>query len=109
MVYFIHFSKDRSLSLFLHREDLACRLPEMEQPGSDQENLDSETSQSSESLLDELQRSSVHMSEPDGQYQVAQPGVLSFWPFPPALWVSDENTGPLGGALPVFCGAGLDQ
>lgn len=54
--------------LFLHREDLACRLPEMEQPGSDQENLDSETSQSSESLLDELQRSSVHSSEPDGQY-----------------------------------------
>lgn len=40
----------------------------MEQPGSDQENLDSEASQSSESLLDELQRSSVHSSEPDGQY-----------------------------------------
>lgn len=81
----------------------------MEQPGSDQENLDSETSQSSESLLDELQRSSVHISEPDGQYQVAQPGLLSFCPFPSALWVSDKTTGPLGGALPVFCGAGLDQ
>lgn len=54
--------------LLLHREDLACRLPEMEQPGSDQENLDSEASQSSESLLDELQRTSVHSSEPEGQY-----------------------------------------
>lgn len=36
-----------------HREDLVCRLPDMEQPGSDQENLDSEASASSESLLDE--------------------------------------------------------
>lgn len=50
------------------REDLACRLPEMEQPGSDQENLDSEASLSSESLLDEQQRSSVNSSEPEGQY-----------------------------------------
>lgn len=52
----------------LLREDLACRLPEMEQPGSDQENFDSEASLSSESLLDEQQRSSVHVSEPEGQY-----------------------------------------
>uniref|UniRef100_A0A3Q2YSY5 Myosin IXB n=1 Tax=Hippocampus comes TaxID=109280 RepID=A0A3Q2YSY5_HIPCM len=48
------------------REDLACRLPEMEQPGSDQENLDSEASLSSESLLDEQQRSSTAYLEPDG-------------------------------------------
>lgn len=40
----------------------------MEQPGSDQENLDSEASLSSESLLDEQQRSSVHSLEPEGQY-----------------------------------------
>uniref|UniRef100_A0A3Q3JND8 Myosin IXB n=1 Tax=Monopterus albus TaxID=43700 RepID=A0A3Q3JND8_MONAL len=52
----------------LGSKDLACRLPEMEQPGSDQENLDSETSLSSESLLDEQQRSSAHSSEPEGQY-----------------------------------------
>ncbi|XP_011613163.2 unconventional myosin-IXb isoform X2 [Takifugu rubripes] len=58
---------ERIKSIKQEKEDLACRLPEMEQPGSDQENLDSETSQSSESLLDELQRSSVHMSEPDGR------------------------------------------
>uniref|UniRef100_H3DDJ4 Myosin IXB n=1 Tax=Tetraodon nigroviridis TaxID=99883 RepID=H3DDJ4_TETNG len=51
---------ERIKSIKQEKEDLACRLPEMEQPGSDQENLDSETSQSSESLLDELQRSSVH-------------------------------------------------
>lgn len=35
------------------RVELACRLPELEQPGSDQENLDSEASLSSESLLEE--------------------------------------------------------
>ncbi|XP_075878957.1 unconventional myosin-IXb isoform X3 [Nelusetta ayraudi] len=57
---------ERIKSIKQEKEDLACRLPEMEQPGSDQENLDSEASQSSESLLDELQRSSVHGSEPDG-------------------------------------------
>uniref|UniRef100_A0A672MCX0 Myosin IXB n=1 Tax=Sinocyclocheilus grahami TaxID=75366 RepID=A0A672MCX0_SINGR len=58
--------------------DLACRLPELEQPGSDQENLDSEASVSSESLLDEravcsdteghaqeLQTSSRRFSDPD--------------------------------------------
>uniref|UniRef100_A0A8C1KY75 Myosin IXB n=1 Tax=Cyprinus carpio TaxID=7962 RepID=A0A8C1KY75_CYPCA len=39
--------------------DLACRLPELEQPGSDQENLDSEASVSSESLLDERLPSGV--------------------------------------------------
>uniref|UniRef100_A0AAY4DEK6 Myosin IXB n=1 Tax=Denticeps clupeoides TaxID=299321 RepID=A0AAY4DEK6_9TELE len=46
-----------SLAVFLSpshlREDLAFRLPELEQPGSDQENLDSEASLSSESLLDD--------------------------------------------------------
>ncbi|MEQ2164203.1 hypothetical protein GOODEAATRI_004232 [Goodea atripinnis] len=40
------------------KEELAFRLPEMEQPGSDQENLDSEASLSSESLLDEQQQRS---------------------------------------------------
>ncbi len=46
------------------REDLACRLPELEQPGSDQENLDSEASVSSESLLDER----AVCSDTEGQY-----------------------------------------
>lgn len=55
---------ERIKSIKQEKEDLACRLPEMEQPGSDQENLDSEASLSSESLLDEQQRS--HSSEPDG-------------------------------------------
>ncbi|KAM8875702.1 unconventional myosin-IXb isoform 2-T2 [Spinachia spinachia] len=58
---------ERIKSIKQEKEDLACRLPEMEQPGSDQENLDSEASQSSESLLDEQQRSSVPTSEPEGQ------------------------------------------
>lgn len=57
---------ERIKSIKQEKEDLACRLPEMEQPGSDQENLDSEASLSSESLLDEQQRSSVHGSEPEG-------------------------------------------
>ncbi|KAK5870302.1 hypothetical protein PBY51_024952 [Eleginops maclovinus] len=53
---------ERIKSIKLEKEDLACRLPEMEQPGSDQENFDSEASLSSESLLDEQQR-----SEPEGR------------------------------------------
>ncbi|XP_034035043.1 unconventional myosin-IXb-like [Thalassophryne amazonica] len=59
---------ERIKSIKQEKEDLACRLPEMEQPGSDQENLDSEASLSSESLLDEQQRSSVPSSELEGQY-----------------------------------------
>ncbi|XP_060934387.1 si:zfos-588f8.1 [Limanda limanda] len=58
---------ERIKSIKQEKEDLACRLPEMEQPGSDQENLDSEASLSSESLLDEQQRSSAHSSEPEGR------------------------------------------
>ncbi|XP_049910238.1 unconventional myosin-IXb isoform X3 [Epinephelus moara] len=58
---------ERIKSIKQEKEDLACRLPEMEQPGSDQENFDSEASLSSESLLDEQQRSTVHGSEPEGQ------------------------------------------
>ncbi|XP_035379016.1 unconventional myosin-IXb isoform X2 [Electrophorus electricus] len=40
-------------SIKQEKEELACRLPDMEQPGSDQENQDSEASASSDSLLDE--------------------------------------------------------
>ncbi|XP_060888978.1 si:zfos-588f8.1 isoform X2 [Labrus mixtus] len=58
---------ERIKSIKQEKEDLACRLPEMEQPGSDQENLDSEASLSSESLLDEQQRASVHCSESEGR------------------------------------------
>lgn len=47
-----------------YREDLVCRLPDMEQPGSDQENLDSEASASSESLLDDR----TPISDMEGQY-----------------------------------------
>uniref|UniRef100_A0A3P9PUR1 Myosin IXB n=1 Tax=Poecilia reticulata TaxID=8081 RepID=A0A3P9PUR1_POERE len=58
---------ERIKSIKQEKEELAFRLPEMEQPGSDQENLDSEASLSSESLLDEQQqRSSAHGSEPEG-------------------------------------------
>ncbi|KAK5907663.1 hypothetical protein CesoFtcFv8_005484 [Champsocephalus esox] len=53
---------ERIKSIKQEKEDLACRLPEMEQPGSDQENFDSEASLSSESLLEEPQR-----SEPEGR------------------------------------------
>ncbi|KAM4629651.1 LOW QUALITY PROTEIN: unconventional myosin-IXb [Polymixia lowei] len=58
---------ERIKSIKQEKEDLACRLPELEQPGSDQENLDSEASLSSESLLDEQQRASAHCSEPEGR------------------------------------------
>lgn len=90
-----------SCPLCLIRDDLACRLPEMDQPGSDQENLDSEASLSSESLLDEQQRT-TYSSEPDGQYQGAS-GLSFLRPVPVTrLWVSDCAAGPLGWALPVF-------
>ncbi|KAM9761669.1 LOW QUALITY PROTEIN: unconventional myosin-IXb [Menidia menidia] len=58
---------ERIKSIKQEKENLAFRLPEMEQPGSDQENLDSEASLSSESLLDEQQRSSSHSSELEGR------------------------------------------
>ncbi|XP_078802561.1 unconventional myosin-IXb isoform X8 [Oryzias latipes] len=57
---------ERIKSIRHEKDDLACRLPEMDQPGSDQENLDSEASLSSESLLDEQQRT-TYSSEPDGR------------------------------------------
>ncbi|XP_024135205.1 unconventional myosin-IXb isoform X3 [Oryzias melastigma] len=57
---------ERIKSIRHEKDDLACRLPEMDQPGSDQENLDSEASLSSESLLDDQQRS-AHSSDPDGR------------------------------------------
>ncbi|XP_030229290.1 unconventional myosin-IXb isoform X8 [Gadus morhua] len=48
---------ERIKTIKQEKDDLACRLPELEQPGSDQENLDSEASLSSESLLDDQRRS----------------------------------------------------
>lgn len=54
-----------SLYLFLcYREDITYRLPELDQRGSDEENMDSETSNSTESLLDDKP---VHV-EKEGQY-----------------------------------------
>ncbi|XP_066502974.1 si:zfos-588f8.1 isoform X1 [Hoplias malabaricus] len=49
---------ERIKSIKQEKEDLACRLPDLEQPGSDQENLDSEASASSESLLEDRALSS---------------------------------------------------
>ncbi|XP_051551345.1 unconventional myosin-IXb isoform X3 [Myxocyprinus asiaticus] len=57
---------ERIKSIKQEKEDLACRLPELEQPGSDQENLDSETSISSESLLYER----AACSDTEGQTMV---------------------------------------
>ncbi|XDV22843.1 hypothetical protein PO909_027642 [Leuciscus waleckii] len=55
---------ERIKSIKQEKEDLACRLPELDQPGSDQENIDSEASVSSESLLDER----AVCSDTEGQY-----------------------------------------
>ncbi len=46
-------------SIKQEKEDLDCQLPEMERPGSDQENWDSQ------SLLDKQQCSSVYSSKPE--------------------------------------------
>ncbi|KAK2835513.1 hypothetical protein Q5P01_015997 [Channa striata] len=59
--------KERIEGLIKKKEDLVRGLLDMEQPGSDPENFDSEASLSSESLLDEQQRSSAHNSEPEGR------------------------------------------
>lgn len=70
----------------------------MEQPGSDQENLDSEASQSSESLLDELQRSSVHCSDPEGKcsrFRLAPPPSTCFSHSPVGFW-PDHGAAGLG-------------
>ncbi|KAG9332227.1 hypothetical protein JZ751_015518 [Albula glossodonta] len=66
-------------SFWSQGEELACRLPELEQPGSDQDNLDSETSMSCESLMDmrfgnagaedgtETSSAPPHQAPPDSQ------------------------------------------
>ncbi|MBN3303147.1 MYO9B protein, partial [Amia calva] len=54
----------RIQSIKQEKEEIACRLPDLEQPGSDQENLDSEASVSSESLLDDRPGN----SDTEGQY-----------------------------------------
>lgn len=43
-----------TICVLIFREDLACRLPELEQENSDNEILDSASSMSSESLEDRL-------------------------------------------------------
>ncbi|XP_035509134.1 unconventional myosin-IXb isoform X3 [Morone saxatilis] len=104
---------ERIKSIKQEKEDLACRLPEMEQPGSDQENLDSEASLSSESLLDEQQRSSVHGSEPEGRGGGAQlrrcrpmcppkPPDLAQRPKVPGGRVSLSNLTPASSTSSVF-------
>uniref|UniRef100_A0AAY5KPV2 Myosin IXB n=1 Tax=Esox lucius TaxID=8010 RepID=A0AAY5KPV2_ESOLU len=67
------FLSDASDVLSIPREELACRLPELEQPGSDQENLDSEASVSSESLLEEH-------GQPPGPSDQRTPGEHSSHP-----------------------------
>ncbi|KAM4807924.1 unconventional myosin-IXb [Rhinophrynus dorsalis] len=47
------FLLDRIQTIKEEKEDITYRLPELEQRGSDEENMDSETSNSTESLLDE--------------------------------------------------------
>ncbi|XP_061883744.1 si:zfos-588f8.1 isoform X7 [Entelurus aequoreus] len=84
---------ERIKSIKQEKDDLACRLPEMEQPGSDQENLDSEASLSSESLLDEQQRSSAHNSEPEGVPQQRRCGS--------GIPLKPSGVAQRGGSLPA--------
>uniref|UniRef100_A0A3Q2U3P4 Myosin IXB n=1 Tax=Fundulus heteroclitus TaxID=8078 RepID=A0A3Q2U3P4_FUNHE len=66
---------ERIKSIKQEKEELAFRLPEMEQPGSDQENLDSEASLSSESLLEEQQRSCKDTKAPKGHRRFSDPDI----------------------------------
>ncbi|XP_067271466.1 si:zfos-588f8.1 isoform X4 [Pseudorasbora parva] len=67
---------ERIKSIKQEKEDLACRLPELEQPGSDQENLDSEASVSSESLLDERAVCSDTEGQPMVVPRLSKPACL---------------------------------
>ncbi|NXC40833.1 MYO9B protein, partial [Penelope pileata] len=55
---------DRIQSIKEEKEDITYRLPELDQRGSDEENVDSETSASTESLLDER----AGRMDTEGQY-----------------------------------------
>ncbi|XP_055077054.1 unconventional myosin-IXb isoform X4 [Periophthalmus magnuspinnatus] len=99
---------ERIKSIKQEKEDLACRLPDMEQPGSDQENLDSEASLSSESLLDEQQRSSAHSSEPEGHLSKRckpvcppKPSDLALRPKFSTLSISIRGLSPTGSVSTV--------
>ncbi|KAG2463462.1 MYO9B protein, partial [Polypterus senegalus] len=49
----VYFSSSGSGLLFFFREEITYGLPELDHPGSDQENIDSEASASTESLLED--------------------------------------------------------
>ncbi|KAJ8277352.1 hypothetical protein GJAV_G00074260 [Gymnothorax javanicus] len=66
---------ERIKSIKQEKEDLAYRLPELEQPGSDQENLDSEASVSSESLLEDR----LVNSDAEGMMTAAQRRLRQTW------------------------------
>ncbi|CAM4661334.1 unnamed protein product [Leuciscus chuanchicus] len=67
---------ERIKSIKQEKEDLACRLPELDQPGSDQENIDSEASVSSESLLDERAVCSDTEGQPMVVPRLSKPACL---------------------------------
>ncbi|XP_051764499.1 unconventional myosin-IXb isoform X5 [Ctenopharyngodon idella] len=67
---------ERIKSIKQEKEDLACRLPELDQPGSDQENFDSEASVSSESLLDERAVCSDTEGQPMVVPRLSKPACL---------------------------------
>ncbi|KAK7136625.1 hypothetical protein R3I93_016844 [Phoxinus phoxinus] len=67
---------ERIKSIKQEKEDIACRLPELDQPGSDQENLDSEASVSSESLLDERAVCSDTEGQPMVVPRLSKPACL---------------------------------
>ncbi|CAL8308382.1 unnamed protein product [Lota lota] len=90
---------ERIKSIKQEKEDLACRLPELEQPGSDQENLDSEASLSSESLLDDQRRSEAegHCALQRSFKSVSRPRPSDLSPqskAPDGLRLSSQNLSP---------------
>ncbi|XP_063057168.1 si:zfos-588f8.1 isoform X3 [Engraulis encrasicolus] len=68
---------ERIKSIKQEKDDLACRLPELDQPGSDQENLDSEASLSSESLLDVRSGTPTFTACPPSNTTNAAPSTLA--------------------------------
>ncbi|XP_017558088.2 unconventional myosin-IXb isoform X3 [Pygocentrus nattereri] len=94
---------ERIKSIKQEKEDLACRLPDLEQPGSDQENLDSEASASSESLLDDRTLSSDTEGKTTTVPRIPKPASPSKSANSPSTQQSSSEGETSNPSTPLFC------
>ncbi|KAL7867047.1 hypothetical protein AOLI_G00148610 [Acnodon oligacanthus] len=94
---------ERIKSIKQEKEDLACRLPDLEQPGSDQENLDSEASASSESLLEDRAVSSDTEGKTTAVPRIPKPASPSKSANSPSTQQSSSVGETSNPSPPFFC------